>query len=201
MDVRLPHPAMPGTPRRNGQSRPQPGMLGRLIRGLRRLTSGGSLAAGMAQRRHLQRLLFAPGEPPRRRSEWKDLRRRTTARAAALLEHDKPIVAIRLLARALLADPRHEPYQQLLTQAIELREQRRSDRPDDSLLAISSGQQRQDVLDLERFISQVDELEQLVQKAGLPPLQAPPPPAAATGTKGKQGTKAAAAISRGRPDH
>ncbi|MFN5195325.1 MAG: hypothetical protein ACK5E6_13030, partial [Cyanobacteriota bacterium] len=126
----------------------------------------------MAQRRHLQRLLFAPGEPPRRRSEWKDLRRRTTARAAALLEHDKPIVAIRLLARALLADPRHEPYQQLLTQAIELREQRRSDRPDDSLLAISSGQQRQDVLDLERFISQVDELEQLVQKAGLPPLQA-----------------------------
>ncbi len=106
-------------------------------------------------------------------AEWKELRRRTAAEAKAHLREQQPLPAIRKLCRALLEDPQHQPYHALLAEAVQQRRQRRL-KPGrrDPWLDLPEELQKQ-ALQLEAFGAYVQEIEQLVDKAGIPPLAAP----------------------------
>jgi hypothetical protein len=108
--------------------------------------------------------------------EWRDLRKSIVAEVKAHLAQHQPVQAIKKLTRALLEDPQHPPYHRLLKRAVEQRRQRsiRAGRKDP--WADLPRDLRQEALQLEAFTAYVDELEQLFDKAGLPPLCAPPPP-------------------------
>ncbi|MFM7512488.1 MAG: hypothetical protein ACKO3F_03830, partial [Cyanobium sp.] len=111
--------------------------------------------------------------------------RRTTAEVKAHLAEQQPVPAIKKLTRALLEDPQHPAYHELLKKAVEQRRQRR----------IKAGRKdpwdelpkdlKQEALQLEAFSAYVDELEQLFDKAGIPPLSAPPPPEERQARKGQ----------------
>jgi hypothetical protein len=120
--------------------------------------------------------LFAGHGDKRTLAEWKELRRRTTSEAKAHLLEQQPLPAIRKLSRALLEDPQHQPYHSLLAEAVQQRRQRRL-KPGrrDPWLDLPDELQKQ-ALQLEAFSAYVQELEQLVEKAGIPPLAAPSNP-------------------------
>jgi hypothetical protein len=109
-------------------------------------------------------------------AQWKELRRRTTAEVKAHLAEQQPVPAIKKLTRALLEDPQHPAYHELLKKAVEQRRQRRIKAGRKDPWAELPKELKQDALQLEAFTAYVDELEQLFDKLGIPPLSAPPPP-------------------------
>ncbi|MEB3320087.1 MAG: hypothetical protein VKI63_04020 [Cyanobium sp.] len=94
----------------------------------------------------------------------------------AHLAEQQPLPAIRKLSRALLEDPQHQPYHNLLAEAVQQRHQRRL-KPGrrDPWADLPAKLQRQ-ALELEAFSAYVLELERLIDKAGIPPLKAPQAP-------------------------
>jgi hypothetical protein len=109
-------------------------------------------------------------------AEWKELRRRTAGEVKAHLAEQQPLPAIRKLSRALLEDPQHQAYHNLLAEAVQQRHQRRL-KPGrrDPWADLPAKLQRQ-ALELEAFSAYVQELERLIDKAGIPPLKAPQAP-------------------------
>jgi hypothetical protein len=142
--------------------------------------------------------LLPGGGQKRTLAQWKELRRRTTAEVKAHLAEQQPVPAIKKLTRALLEDPQHPAYHELLKKAVEQRRQRRIKAGRKDPWAELPKDLKQEALQLEAFSAYVDELEQLFDKAGIPPLIAPPPPderqalkGKAKGAKGKSGESAA----------
>jgi hypothetical protein len=129
--------------------------------------------------------LLAGGGQKRTLAQWKELRRRTTAEVKAHLAEQQPVPAIKKLTRALLEDPQHPAYHELLKKAVEQRRQRRIKAGRKDPWAELPKDLKQEALQLEAFSAYVDELEQLFDKAGIPPLGAPPPPEERKGRKGK----------------
>jgi hypothetical protein len=116
------------------------------------------------------------GGQKRTLAQWKELRRSTTAEVKAHLAEQQPVPAIKKLTRALLEDPQHPAYHELLKKAVEQRRQRRIKAGRKDPWADLPKDLKQEALQLEAFSAYVDELEQLFDKAGIPPLSAPPPP-------------------------
>jgi len=121
-------------------------------------------------------VLLPAGGHKRSLQEWKDLRKSTAAEVKAHLAEEQPVLAIKKLTRALLEDPQHPPYHELLKKAVEQRRARRLRAGRKDPWAELPRDLRQEALQLEAFTAYVDELEQLFDKAGIPPLAAPPPP-------------------------
>jgi hypothetical protein len=109
-------------------------------------------------------------------AQWKELRRRTTAEVKVFLDEQKPQSAIKKLTHALIEDPQHPAYHELLKKAVELRHQRRVKAGRKDPWADLPAELKQDALQLEAFTAYVEELEQLFDKLGIPPLSAPLPP-------------------------
>ena len=125
------------------------------------------------------------GGQKRTLAQWKELRRRTTAEVKAHLAEQQPVPAIKKLTRALLEDPQHPAYHELLKKAVEQRRQRRIKAGRKDPWAELPNDLKQEALQLEAFSAYVDELEQLFDKVGIPPLSAPPPPDERQARKGK----------------
>lgn len=132
--------------------------------------------------------LLPSGGQKRTLAQWKELRRRTTAEVKAHLAEQQPVPAIKKLTRALLEDPQHPAYHELLKKAVEQRRQRRIKAGRKDPWAELPKDLKQEALQLEAFSAYVDELEQLFDKAGIPPLSAPPPPEERQARKGKAKT-------------
>lgn len=123
----------------------------------------------------LKKLVPGAGQQ-RTLAQWKEQRRHTTAEVKAYLAEEQPVPAIKKLTRALLEDPQHPAYHELLRKAVELRRQRRIKAGRKDPWADLPQELKQDALQLEAFTAYVDELEQLFDKVGIPPLSPPPPP-------------------------
>jgi hypothetical protein len=121
------------------------------------------------------RLLQGLGQK-RTLAQWKELRRSTAAEVKAHLAEQQPVPAIKKLTRALLEDPQHPAYHELLRKAVEQRRQRRLKAGEADPWAELPKDLKQEALQLEAFSAYVEELEHLFDKAGIPPLSAPPPP-------------------------
>lgn len=130
------------------------------------------------QRRHSLPLTLLPEGGGRKRSlkEWKKQRRLITDEVKGYLAEEQPIPAIKKLTQALLDDPQHPAYHELLKKAVEQRRQRRLKAGRKDPWADLPSELRKEALQLEAFSAYVDELEQLFDKVGIPPLSAPPPP-------------------------
>jgi hypothetical protein len=109
-------------------------------------------------------------------AQWKETRRRVTAEVKDHLAEQQPVPAIKKLTRALLEDPQHPAYHELLRKAVEQRRQRRLKAGRKDGWAELPRELRQEALQLEAFTAYVDELEQLFDRVGIAPLSAPPPP-------------------------
>ncbi|MGB5134615.1 MAG: hypothetical protein WBN89_05510 [Prochlorococcaceae cyanobacterium] len=145
-------------------------------------------------------LLLPGGGRKRSLQEWKELRKSTAAEVKAHLAEEQPVPAIKKLTRALLEDPQHPPYHELLKKAVELRRQRRLRAGRKDPWADLPPKLRQEALQLEAFSAYVEELEQLFDKAGIPPLAAPPPPGtrqAQAGENPKGGNESAGPRTKG----
>jgi hypothetical protein len=101
-------------------------------------------------------------------AEWKQLRRRTTTLVKAHLAEQQPIPAIKKLTLALLEDPQHEPYHELLRQAVEQRHRRRLKPGEQDPWGVMAKDLRAEVVKLEALSAYVDELEHLLDQAGVP---------------------------------
>jgi hypothetical protein len=156
----------------------RPGWRQRLLAPLRRLAVLlGLKRVAPKQPKLSARARLLPGAGRKRSlQEWKEQRRRTAAEVKAHLAAEQPLPAIKLLTRALLEDPQHPPYHDLLKKAAALRRQRRLKPGRSDPWAELPQELREQALQLEAFSVYVDELEQLFDKAGIPPLSAPPPP-------------------------
>jgi hypothetical protein len=158
-------------PEKRAAKRRRAGMWSRLVAPFRRLFGRKS---AVKQGRQSPRL---PGLGQKRSlAQWKELRRTTTAEVKAHLAEQQPVPAIKKLTRALLEDPQHPAYHELLKKAVEQRRQRRLKAGQVDPWAELPKDLKQEALQLEAFTAYVDELEQLFDKAGIPPLSAPPPP-------------------------
>ncbi len=106
-------------------------------------------------------------------AEWKQLRRLTTTLVKAHLAEQQPIPAIKKLTLALLEDPQHEPYHELLRQAVEQRHRRRLKPGEQDPWGVMAKDLRAEVVKLEALSAYVDELELLLDEAGVPTLASP----------------------------
>lgn len=156
----------------------RPGWRQRVLAPLRRLAVLlGFKRAAPKTRKPSARARLLPGAGRKRSlQEWKELRRRTAAEVKAHLVEEQPVMAIKKLTRALLEDPQHPTYHELLKKAAEQRRLRRLKAGRSDPWADLPKELREDALQLEAFTAYVEELEQLFDKAGIPPLSAPPPP-------------------------
>jgi hypothetical protein len=142
-----------------------------LLKRLRALP--GKLSGLMPWRRRqpsLASLLLLPdATKSRTRSELKKRRLSLVGRAKRLIADGKPAAAIQLLTKALLEDPHHARYHELLSDAATLRRLKRNKRSGDPLADL-----HRDIkplaLQLDAFGAYVEELEQLLDKAGIPPM-------------------------------
>jgi hypothetical protein len=105
--------------------------------------------------------------------EWKELRRRNTTAVRAHLDAQEPIPAIKKLTLAILEDPQHEAYHDLMRKAVELRHRRRISNAEDDPWSGMAKDLRAEVVKLEALSAYVDELEHLLDEAGVPPLVSP----------------------------
>ncbi len=116
-------------------------------------------------------LLLPDATKSRSRSELKKRRLDLVGRAKRLIADGKPAAAIQLLTKALLEDPQHARYHELLSDAATLRRLKRNKRSGDPLADL-----HRDIkplaLQLDAFGAYVEELEQLLDKAGIPPVDA-----------------------------
>ena len=103
-------------------------------------------------------------------AEWKELRRRNTTAVRAHLDALEPIPAIKKLTLAILEDPQHEAYHDLLRKAVEQRHRRRLSHGVEDPWAGMAKDLRAEVVKLEALSAYVDELERLLDEAGVPPL-------------------------------
>ncbi|MEB3202128.1 MAG: hypothetical protein VKK05_04840 [Synechococcus sp.] len=171
------HPAQPAKPAKAARRR-RPSLLARLLAPFKWLVGRArGKAARKAKAKPASRPTLLPGGGEKRSlAQWKELRRRTTAEVKAHLAEQQPVPAIKKLTRALLEDPQHPAYHELLKKAAEQRRQRRIKAGAKDPWAELPKDLKQEALQLEAFSAYVDELEQLFDKAGIPPLSAPPPP-------------------------
>lgn len=143
-----------------------------LLKRLRALP--GKLSGLMPWRRRqppLATLLLLPdATKSRSRSELKKRRLDLVGKAKRLIADGKPAGAIELLTRALLEDPQHSRYHELLSDAATLRRLKRNKGKGDPLADL-----HRDIkplaLQLDAFGAYVDELEQLLDKAGIPAME------------------------------
>jgi len=129
----------------------------------------------MAKRRSLRRALFLrPDQPLSRRSpdDWKLLRKRTIKEARQSLEAGQSKPAIRLLSVALVEDPHHAPYHELLRQAAAQKRHRKGARQRQNQEASMehSAQLSEATQQLEAFVAYSQALTTLMPKAVLKPL-------------------------------
>ena len=170
------------------RKRPKPSLLGRIAAPFKKLISrikgkAGAKGKGKAN----ARAVLLPGAGQKRTlAQWKELRRRNTAEVKVHLAEQQPVPAIKKLTRALLEDPQHPAYHELLKKAVEQRRQRRIKAGRKDPWAELPKDLKQEALQLEAFSAYVDELEQLFDKAGIPPLSAPPPPEQRQAGKGRK---------------
>ncbi len=158
----------------------RPGWRQRLLAPLRRLAVlvGFKRAAPKTRKTSSRPRLLPVAGRKRSLQEWKDLRRRTAAEVKGHLAAEQPLPAIKKLTRALLEDPQHPAYLDLLKKAVALRRQRRLKAGLSNPSAVLPKELREETLQLEAFSVYLDELEQMFDKAGIPRLSAPPPPGA-----------------------
>lgn len=174
----------PGVAKRAARKR-RPSLWSRLVTPCKRLLA---FCRKPRKGKSSARPALLPGAGQKRTlAQWKELRRRTTAEVKAHLAEKQTVAAIKKLTRALLEDPQHPAYRELLKKAVAQRRQRRikagckdpwAELPDDL---------KQEALQLEAFSVYVSELEQLFDKAGIPSLSAPPPPDERQSRKGRHG--------------
>lgn len=185
--------AKPTKPTAKPTKRRRPSLLARLVAPFKRLlgrskakagAKGGAKVSGKAAARAT---LLPGGDQKRTLAQWKELRRRTTAEVKAHLAEQQPVPAIKKLTRALLEDPQHPAYHELLKKAVDQRRQRRIKAGAKDPWAELPKDLKQEALQLEAFSAYVDELEQLFDKAGIPPLSAPPPPEQGQAKKTEKG--------------
>ncbi len=170
------------------KARRRPGLWSRLVAPLKRLWTRG-------KRKPSPRAVLLPGAGQKRTlAQWKELRRRTTAEVKAHLAEQQPVPAIKKLTRALLEDPQHPAYHELLKKAVEQKRQRRIKAGGKDPWAELPKDLKQEALQLEAFSAYVDELEQLFDKAGIPPLSAPPPPEQRQARKTEKGKRKQAPV-------
>lgn len=151
-------------------------VLSRLVSPFKRLLTRVRPGKGKGKAGSGRARLLPAGGQKRTLAQWKELRRRTAAEVKAHLAEQQPVPAIKKLTRALLEDPQHPAYHELLKKAVEQRRQRRLKPGQQDPWAELPKDLRQEALQLEAFSAYVNELEQLFDKAGIPPLSAPPPP-------------------------
>lgn len=106
---------------------------------------------------------------------WQRLRRETVAQVKSQLADEQPLQAIRTVTRALLEDPQHPAYHDLLKKAAAQRRRRRIKSGSKDAWAELPRSLREEALQLEAFSAYVDEVERLFDEAGIPPLSAPSP--------------------------
>ncbi|MFQ6539594.1 MULTISPECIES: hypothetical protein [Aphanothece] len=109
--------------------------------------------------------------------EWKAWRKATVERVKQLLASNKGVVAARELSRAMLQDPEFPVFQELMQEAISIKLKRdvKAGQPDP--WADLPKDLRAQALQLEGFQLYVEEVEQMLNKAGFPQLPAPRPKA------------------------
>ena len=149
--------------------------------------AGAKAGAKVSGKAAARATLLPGGDQKRTLAQWKELRRRTTAEVKAHLAEQQPVPAIKKLTRALLEDPQHPAYHELLKKAVDQRRQRRIKAGAKDPWAELPKDLKQEALQLEAFSAYVDELEQLFDKAGIPPLSAPPPPEQGQAKKTEKG--------------
>ena len=100
--------------------------------------------------------------------QWKNIRSTTRAAVRAQLEANQPIAAIKKLTLALLEDPEFQPYHDLLCKAAELRHTRRLKPKDPDPWASMPKDLLAEAIKIEAFAVYVNELEELLDQAGVP---------------------------------
>ena len=185
--------AKPTKPTAKPPKRRRPSLLARLVAPFKRLLgrskakAGAKAGAKVSGKAAARATLLPGGDQKRTLAQWKELRRRTTAEVKAHLAEQQPVPAIKKLTRALLEDPQHPAYHGLLKKAVDQRRQRRIKAGAKDPWAELPKDLKQEALQLEAFSAYVDELEQLFDKAGIPPLSAPPPPEQGQAKKTEKG--------------
>ena len=185
--------AKPTKPTAKPTKRRRPSLLARLVAPFKRLLgrskakAGAKAGAKVSGKAAARATLLPGGDQKRTLAQWKELRRRTTAEVKAHLAEQQPVPAIKKLTRALLEDPQHPAYHELLKKAVDQRRQRRIKAGAKDPWAELPKDLKQEALQLEAFSAYVDELEQLFDKAGIPPLSAPPPPEQGQAKKTEKG--------------
>jgi hypothetical protein len=107
--------------------------------------------------------------------QWKAHRSDTRAAVRAHLEAKKPVPAIKALTLALLEDPEFETYHNLLAKAAEQQHQQQLKPGEADPWASMPKDLRAEVVKLEAFTAYVNELEALLDQAGVPKPPAPAP--------------------------
>ena len=185
--------AKPTKPTAKPTKRRRPSLLARLVAPFKRLLgrskakAGAKIGAKVSGKAAARATLLPGGDQKRTLAQWKELRRRTTAEVKAHLAEQQPVPAIKKLTLALLEDPQHPAYHELLKKAVDQRRQRRIKAGAKDPWAELPKDLKQEALQLEAFSAYVDELEQLFDKAGIPPLSAPPPPEQGQAKKTEKG--------------
>ena len=185
--------AKPTKPTAKPTKRRRPSLLARLVAPFKRLLgrskakAGAKIGAKVSGKAAARATLLPGGDQKRTLAQWKELRRRTTAEVKAHLAEQQPVPAIKKLTRALLEDPQHPAYHELLKKAVDQRRQRRIKAGAKDPWAELPKDLKQEALQLEAFSAYVDELEQLFDKAGIQPLSAPPPPEQGQAKKTEKG--------------
>jgi hypothetical protein len=105
--------------------------------------------------------------------QWKNVRSTTRAAVRAQLEANQPIAAIKKLTLALLEDPEFQPYHDLLCKAAEQRHARRLKPGEQDPWASMPKDLLAEAIKLEAFSVYVNQLEELLDQAGVPKTGAP----------------------------
>ncbi len=126
----------------------------------------------LARRRTLRRVLsLMPEKAPSRRlpEDWKQLRKRTLKEARHLLEVGQPLPTIRLISRALLEDPNHAPYHEILQQSVAQRGHRKPGRQgtEQETWVGQSAALREATQKLDAFAAYAQALTSLIPKSAL----------------------------------
>lgn len=115
--------------------------------------------------------LSAAGE--RTPDRWKNIRSTTREAVRAQLEANQPIAAIKKLTLALLEDPEFQPYHDLLCKAAEQRHLRRIKQGEPDPWASMPKDLLAEAIKLEAFAVYLNQLEELLDQAGVPKTGAP----------------------------
>ena len=107
--------------------------------------------------------------------EWQTQRQNIVAEVKTHLANEESVQAIKKLTRALLEDPQHPRYHELLKKAAAQRRLRRIKNGGKDTWGELPRALRKEALQLEAFSAYVDEVEQLFDKAGIARLSAPAP--------------------------